>query len=282
MPEFSPETIQLLQNYGLRALAVLGVLVAALVGARFARVAAVRALERAKVEATLAKFFANLIRYTILGMSALVCLSALGIETTSFAAMLGAAGLAVGLSLQSSLSNFAAGVLLLTFRPFKVGDFVNVAGTSGKVDEIELFSTRLITPDNRVLILPNASVFGSTIENVNALTTRRVDVNVGVAYGASIDETRRILEQAATSVEGVLPAPASQIMLNELGASSVDWVVRVWAPTDQYWVVRERVVRAVKLELDTASIGIPFPQVDVHLDAAIGRAVQQAAHKLGS
>lgn len=282
MPEFSPETIQLLQNYGLRALAVLGVLVAALVGARFARVAAVRALERAKVEATLAKFFANLIRYTILGMSALVCLSALGIETTSFAAMLGAAGLAVGLSLQSSLSNFAAGVLLLTFRPFKVGDFVNVAGTSGKVDEIELFSTRLITPDNRVLILPNASVFGSTIENVNALATRRVDVNVGVDYGASIDETRHILEKAAKSVEGVLPSPASQIMLNELGASSVDWVVRVWAPTDQYWVVRERVVRAVKLELDTASIGIPFPQVEVHLDAAIRQAAQQAAHKLGS
>ena len=261
---------------------VLGILMAALVGARFARRAAQRALERAKVEATLAKFFSNILRYAILGMALLIGLSALGIETTSFAAMLGAAGLAVGLSLQSSLSNFACGVLLLTFRPFKVGDFVNVSGSSGKVDEIELFTTRLITPDNRVLVLPNSSVFGSTIENFNELGTRRVEVKVGVAYGASIDDTKLALEKAIRSVEGVLSTPASQVMLNELGASSVDWLVRAWVKSDDFWLVRERLTRAVKLELDATKIGIPFPQVEVHLDPSISKAAALAARNPAS
>lgn len=282
MPEFSPEMVSKLTDYGVRTVGVLVLFIVAIILSRLARSAARKAFERARLEATLAKFFANIIRYLILLVAVLGCLSVFGIETTSFAAILGAAGLAVGLSLQGSLSNFASGVLLLTFRPFKVGDVVNVVGNLGTVDEIELFSTRLITPDNRLLILPNTSIFNNTIENVTAMPTRRVEVKVGVVYGASVDETRRALESAITSVEAVLAEPPSQVMLSELGASSVDWLVRAWVKTEDFWTIREALIRAVKQELAAANIGIPFPQVEVHLDKAIRTAAESAAKKWAS
>jgi len=226
-----------------------------------------RTLERRKFDATLTRFFAKMVRYAILTFAALGCLGVFGIETTSFAAVIAAAGLAVGLAFQGTLSNFASGVMLLIFRPFKVGDFVDAGGVSGVVEEIELFTVDIKTPDNKRVIVPNSAVFGSTITNYTHYDTRRVDIDVGVDYAATTEETRAKLETVPGRVEGVLEDPAPQIFLKSLGGSSVDWVVRVWCKTDDFWDVYQRTIHETKLVLDDAKLGIPFPQMDVHLDA---------------
>ena len=225
-----------------------------------------RNLERTKLDLTLVKFFANITSWIILILTVLTALSLFGIETTSFAAVLGAAGLAIGLAFQGTLSNFASGVMLLTFRPFKVGDAVKVAGEIGKIDEIDLFMTKLDTFDNRRIVIPNSKIFGSTIETMTFHPRRRVDVNVGISYSADIDETRRVLEEAVAGIEGRLEEPASQVFLDGFGDSSVNWVVRVWANTPDFGNVKQATVRALKNALDDAAISIPFPQMDVHLD----------------
>jgi small conductance mechanosensitive channel len=196
----------------------------------------------------------------------MTCLSYFGIETTGFAAVIGAAGLAIGLAFQGTLSNFAAGAMLLIFRPYKVGDLVNVAGHLGKVTEIELFTTTIDTLDRRRVIVPNSSIYGTVIENVTYHAWRRVDVPVGVAYAADIDETRAALDRAIRSVPGVLAEPAAEVALLGLGASSVDWAVRVYAPRDKFGDVKQATIRAVKRELDHSGIAIPFPQLDIHFD----------------
>jgi small conductance mechanosensitive channel len=226
-------------------------------------------LERAGLDATLQKFFSNLAGYVVLIVAVLACLGLFGVETTSFAALLAAAGLAIGLAFQGSLSNFAAGVMLLTFRPFKVGDFIKAAGTAGSVDEIEIFTTKLNTPDNRRIIVPNAEIFGSTIENITFHETRRVDVSVGTDYSADLDQTRAILEGVIQQEEAKLPDKTHQVYLNELGDSSVLWTLRVWTKAADYWAVRERLTRAVKYALDEANVGIPFPQMDLHIDGKL-------------
>lgn len=225
-----------------------------------------RAVDQSKLDPTLAQFFASLARYAVLVLGGLAVLSVFGVSVASFAAILAAAGFAVGLALQGTLSHFAAGVMLLLFRPFRVGDVVNVAGVTGRVDAIGLFTTTLDTVDNRRLIVPNGEISGSTIENITFHPTRRVDVNVGTDYGADLRAVRETLEGVATSVEGGLADPAPQVYLLELGGSSIDWVVRVWSKTEDYWAVRERLTRDVKDALDTQGIGIPFPQMDIHLD----------------
>jgi len=227
-------------------------------------------MRRANVDETLTRFIAKILRWLILVIAGIMCLSAFGIETTSFAAVLGAAGLAVGLAFQGTLSNFSAGVMLLVFRPFKVGDAVTVGGTTGKVDAIDLVSTTLDTADNRRFVVPNSTVFGSTIENITFHDTRRVDINVGCDYSADIDRTREVLNEAALTVPGRIDDPEHQIVLSGLGASSVDWIVRVWCKTDDYWDVRDAGIRAVKQALDNAGIGIPYPQMDVHVDKGDG------------
>ena len=226
-----------------------------------------RALGRAKVEKTLSDFFGSLTRWAIFVMAAIACVtSVLGVRMTSFAAVIGASALAIGLALQGSLSSLAAGVMLLIFRPFKAGDVVSVGGHLGKIDSVDLFNTQIDTLDNRRIIVPNASVFGSTIENVTFHPTRRVDIAVGVEYSADIDETRQALTQAAGVVPGRLDDPPPQVILLNLGNSSVDWQVRVWTNTEDYWVVWDAATKAVKEALGEAGIGIPFPQMDVHLD----------------
>lgn len=267
MPELNPELLQLLTSYLTKIVGAVVALFFAFVVAGWARKVVNAACERGKVDMTLTKFFGNAARYAVLTIAIVAILGIFGIETTSFAAVIGAAGLAIGLAFQGSLSNLASGVMLLMFRPFKVGDFVKAAGTAGTVDEIELFTTRLVTPDKRLIIVPNSSVFGSTIENVSYFPTRRVDVDVGTDYGADLDETRKILEAAAKSVKH-LDDPAIQIFLDSLGDSSIAWKVRVWVESADYWAVRENLTRAIKVELDKAGIGIPFPQMDVHLDKA--------------
>ena len=259
----SPEN---LIEYGSKALVILIFLFVGWIIAVWLGRITQRVLEKAKVEMTLTRFAGKAIRYTVLILVLMGLLSYFNIEMTSFAALIAAMGLAIGLAFQGSLSNLAAGMMLLIFRPFKVGDVVDVGGQKGKVFEIDILATSLDTPDNRRIIVPNGSIFGNTIENITHHPKRRVDVPVGVAYEADIDQTRATLEKAAASVEGVLDDPPPQIVLADLGASSVDWVVRVWCPTADYWGIREATVRAAKMHLDEAGISIPFPQMDVHLD----------------
>lgn len=241
-------------------------LVVTVIAAGWARRAARRGVERSSLDPTLGGFFAGLARYTVLILGGLAVLGMFGISVASFAAILAAAGFAVGLALQGTLSHFAAGVMLLVFRPFGVGDMVSAAGISGTVVELGLFATLVDTPDNRRIIVPNGEIFGSTIENGTHHDTRRVDVSVGTAYDADLTDTRSVLTAVAASVEGGLSDPSPQVYLSELGASSIDWAVRVWTNTGDYWAVRERLTTQIKEALDAQGIGIPYPQMDVHLD----------------
>jgi small conductance mechanosensitive channel len=257
-----------LQDFGMKVVGVVVMLFVAWIIAGWLGRMARKAMLRAKLDETLTKFFSKLIRWGVLVLALLACLGVFGVETTSFAAVIGAAGLAIGLAFQGTLGNFASGVMLLIFRPFKVGDVVNVAGQVGKVDEIELFTTTIDTPDNRRIIIPNGSVFGSVIENISHHATRRVDVAVGSDYSADLDTTRDILLRAATNVSGRLDDPEPAVVLLELGASSIDWSVRVWCNSADFWGVKQALTRDVKNSLDQAGIGIPFPQMDVHMDPA--------------
>ncbi len=269
IPSFVTENTEMITSYSLKVIGVIVIMLIAWIVASWASRTATKGLKKASIDLTLSKFIAKMIRWAILLMAVLGCLGLFGVDVTSFAVVLGAAGFAIGMAFQGSLSNFAAGVMLLVFRPFKVGDVVRVAGESGKVNEIELFTTTLDTPDNRRLILPNSTIFGAVIENISHHTTRRVDVSVGTDYTADLDHTREILNKAAYSVEGILKDPEPVIFLSELGGSSIDWSVRVWSNAADYWAIKEALTRAVKIELDNANIGIPYPQMDVHLDGKL-------------
>ncbi|MCA9257906.1 MAG: mechanosensitive ion channel [Planctomycetales bacterium] len=265
-------------NYGMRAMLVLVLMIIAFTVSSWSAALVDNGLRRVKFDETLTKFLAKLVRWGILLMTGLVCLSYFGVETTSFAAVLGAAGLAIGLAFQGTLSNFAAGAMLLIFRPYKVGDVVNVAGYLGKVYEIELFTTAVDTLDNRRIIVPNSSIYGAVIENITYHAKRRAEIAVGVAYDADIDATREALQRALASVPKVAAEPEPAVVLVDLGASSVNWVVRGWAANADFAAVKESLVRAVKIELDRAGIGIPFPQLEVHLPShAAERLISRAA-----
>jgi small conductance mechanosensitive channel len=236
-----------------------------------------RGFTAAKFDPTLGKFFANLARWGILIAAVLGCLGVFGVDTTSFAAVIGAAGLAIGLAFQGTLANFSAGVMLLVFRPFKVGDVVTTAGVTAQVVEIELFTTELRTPNAVRIIVPNSSIFGANIENFTHYGDRRADVNVGCEYSADIDETRAVLEKAIANIEGAVTDPAPQVYLMDLGGSSVDWQLRCYCAPADFFAVRERMVRAAKYALDEAGIGIPFPQMDVHLDHVASASAESQA-----
>jgi len=266
MNEFADIGRTWIVDYGMRLIGALLLLLVAWVLSAWVKGFVIRALERARFDLTLTKFFASAARWVLLVLIGLAALSAFGVETTSFAAIIAAGGLAVGLALQGTLSSFAAGIMLLVFRPFKVGDSIRTAGASGTVDEISLFTTSLDTFDKRRVIIPNSAVVGANIENVSHHSRRRADVAVGTDYGADIDRTRTVLEEAVSGVSGALSDPAPQVVLAGLGGSSVEWEVRVWASSSELSAVKQATIRAVKLALDGAGIGIPFPQMDVHMD----------------
>jgi small conductance mechanosensitive channel len=224
-----------------------------------------RLMERADVEPTLVKFLTNIIRTLLLVFVILAAISQLGVQTTSLIAVLGAAGLAVGLALQGSLSNFAAGVLIIIFRPYKVGDYIEAAGTAGTVDEVQIFTTVLKTPDNKKIIVPNSQITGDTITNYSAHDTRRVDFTFGIGYGDDIDKAKKIIEDVLTSDERVLKDPAPQIVVSELADSSVNIVARPWAAAADYWGLKFDVTETVKKRFDAEGVSIPFPQRDVHV-----------------
>ncbi len=243
-----------------------------LLASRWVKGIVVKGASKARVEMTLAKFFGNLAKWAVLLLGALAVFNTFGFEVTSFTAVLAGLTVGVGLALSGTLGNIAAGVMLLIFRPFKVGDVVRVADVFGTVDEIELFTTAVDTFDKRRIIVPNSQIVGAIIENVSHHPTRRVDVTVGVAYQASIDATRAALEKALASVELGLQDPAPQVVLGDLGDSAVGWTVRLWVNAGDFWPAKEALTRAVKMALDDAGISIPFPQMDVHLDGKIEKA----------
>lgn len=218
-----------------------------------------------RIDTTLARFFANIVRWGLLILGVIVALGTVGIEMMSFAAILAAAGLAVGLALQGSLSNFAAGVMLLLFRPFKVGDVVKVNGELGIVDQIDLFTTTMDTFDNRRLIMPNSTIFDNTIENITHHSQRRADVDVGVSYDADLQQARQVLTEVANSISTKLPDRDVQVALLAFNDSSIDWQVRVWCKKEDWFATKEELILRIKQALDQAGIGIPFPQRDVHL-----------------
>lgn len=221
-----------------------------------------------RVDQTLGKFSGKFTFYSIMIVVGLTILQNAEVPVTGFAAVLAAAGFAIGLAFQGTLGNFASGILLLVFRPFKVGDVVNAAGVMGKVNEIDLFTTTLDTPDNRRLIVPNSSIAGATIENVTYHKHRRVDVAVGVAYAASLDKTRQVLTACAEAMSDRMIAGDGrgyQILLTNLGPSSVDWTVRIWVASTEYFPMKERLTAEIKKQLDLHDLEIPFPQMQLHI-----------------
>lgn len=265
----TPDMVDLIISYSARVIGVIVILFIAFVIAGWAKRALVGRLTKVGFDATLTKFLGSLVRWAIVIFAILGCLGIFGIETTSFAAVIGGASLAIGLAFQGSLSNVAAGAMLLLFRPYKVGDVIKVGGTTGLVDTIDLFMTTLDTPDNRRIMVPNGQVFGNTIENVTYHPRRRVDISVGVDYDASIAETRAALLAAVENVEARLAEEPAQAVLTGLGQSSVDWQLRIWAKTPDYFAALEQGTQAVKESLDAAGIGIPYPhQVQIMKQAS--------------
>lgn len=218
-----------------------------------------------KVDATLGQFVASILSVILKGVLIISAASMVGIETTSFIAVLGAAGLAVGLALQGSLSNFAGGVVILLFKPFKVGDLIEAQGYIGTVAQIQIFNTILKTADNRVVIIPNGALSSSSMVNINHESTRRVDLLFGIGYSDNIDAAKTVLESLAAQDERVLNIPAPLFVVSELADSSVNFTVRLWVNTPDYWGVFFDMHERVKKEFDAQGISIPFPQQDVHM-----------------
>ena len=224
-----------------------------------------RALDARRVDATLTPFLTSLLGWTLKAALGISVVSILGIETTSFVAVLGAAGLAIGLALQGSLQNFAGGVLLLIFRPYRVGDLIEAQGELGVVQEIQIFTTVILSPQNRRVILPNGAVANGNIVNLSAESHVRVDCTVGVAYDADLKQAKAVLTEMVKATPKVLAEPEPVIAVSELGDSSVNLVVRPYADPEDYWDVFFAVTEGCKTCLDKAGIAIPFPQRDVHL-----------------
>ena len=218
-----------------------------------------------EVDKTLISFVTNLISMILLVIVVIAAVGALGVQTTSFIAILGAAGLAVGLALPGSLSNFASGVLIIIFRPYKVGDWIEGAGISGAVEDVQILTTVLKTGDNKQIIVPNSQIMGGIITNYSANDQRRVDMVVGVSYDDDLDKTRSVLEELIAAEERILKDPAHTIAVSELGDSSVNFVVRPWVKTSDYWGVKFDLTEAIKKRFDKEGISFPFPQQDVHL-----------------
>lgn len=226
-----------------------------------------KSLKARGVDSTVAVFTKNITHYSLLTVVIIAALGQLGVQTASFVAIIGAAGLAVGFALQGSLSNFASGVLIILFRPFKIGDFVEAGGTAGVVNEISIFSTIFKTPDNKTVVVANSAITGGNIVNYSLEDTRRVDFTVGVGYGANIQQVKEELQSIADGDERVLKEEGKEVTIGvaELADSSVNFAFRVWVKTDDYWSVFFDLNEKVKIRFDELGIEIPFPQMDVHV-----------------
>ncbi|WP_261874813.1 small-conductance mechanosensitive channel MscS [Vibrio rarus] len=225
-----------------------------------------KVLKKRDLDKAVIDFVHAMVRYLLFVIVLIAALGRLGVQTASVVAIIGAAGLAVGLALQGSLSNFAAGVLIVAFRPFKSGDYVEIGGVAGSVDSIQIFQTVLTSPDNKMVIVPNGSVIGSPIVNYSRHATRRIDHVIGVSYGADLRKAEQVIRQALEADERLLKDKGIQIGVLALADSSVNFVVRPWCRTEDYWDVYFDTLKAIKIALDENGIEIPFPQMDVHLN----------------
>jgi len=222
-------------------------------------------LQKRGIDGTLIGFLSSIVYMALMTMVVIASLGKLGVQTTSFVAILGAAGLAIGFALQGSLSNFASGVMIIFFRPFKAGDFVEVAGVAGVVLDVQVFATTLKTGDNKKIIIPNGSITGGNIVNYSAHDTRRVDLVFGIGYDDDIKKAKEILERILKEDERILADPAPVVAVSELADSSVNFICRPWVKTSDYWAVYWALTEKVKLEFDANDVTIPFPQRDVHM-----------------
>jgi small conductance mechanosensitive channel len=259
-------TVQdLAMDWGIKVLAALAIFVIGRWVAMGVRRGVRRMMEKGGIDPMIIGFVASITYIALLAFVVIAALGQLGIQTTSFIAILGAAGLAVGLALQGSLANFAAGFLMIIFRPFKVGDFVEAAGVAGVVKDMQIFTTTMKTGDNKTIIIPNAKISGDNIINYSAEENRRVDMTVGVAYDADLSKVRDVLNDIISKEERILSDPAPQVAVAELADSSVNFIVRVWTKTEDYWGVKFDATETIKNRFDEAGIGIPFPQRDIHI-----------------
>lgn len=255
----------LIMTYGLK---ILFAIIIFFVGKYFASLTQKlvgKLLNSRKVDSTVVSFVANLAWAIVFVFTVIATLGQIGVQTASLVAVIGAAGLAVGLALQGSLANFASGVLMVLFRPCRVGDYIEAAGIAGTVDEITIFSTKLRTPDNKVIVAPNSAIMNGTITNYSASENRRIDFLIGVSYTADIALTKKVLTDILDNNQYVLKNPSYMVGLSELGNSSINFVVRPWVKTADYWTAYFDILEQIKNALDAANIEIPFPQMDIHV-----------------
>jgi small conductance mechanosensitive channel len=252
-------------TYGLKVVGAIIILILGRIAAGLGRRIVRRALEKAKTDPSIITFVGHFIYFLILVFAVLAALAKFGIQTTSFVAILGAAGFAIGFALQGSLAHFAAGVLILLLRPYRTGDFIVGAGEMGTVKEISLFTTILATPDNIKVLVPNGKLFGDVIRNVTAYDTRRVEIGVGISYDADIQKAYDVISDVIKQDSRVLPDPEPQIAVSELADSSVNFVVRPWVKKEDFWPVKFDLTRRIKEAFDENGIEIPFPQRVVHM-----------------
>jgi small conductance mechanosensitive channel len=265
MPDFSTQALEWLITYGPNLLFAVGTLIVGLWVIRMITKIFSRVMGKAKVDISLQRFLASLVGAILKVLLFISVIDMVGIKTTSFVAIVGAAGLAVGLALQGSLANFAGGVLILLFKPFKVGDFIEAQGYAGSVKAIRIFNTILKTGDNKNIFIPNGPLSGGSITNYSTETTRRVDMVFGIGYDDDIKKTKDVLYQLIKADERILDDPAPLVVVSELADSSVNFTVRVWCKSADYWGIYFDMHENVKLEFDKQGISIPFPQQDVHL-----------------
>jgi small conductance mechanosensitive channel len=264
-PTAVEQIIDMLIFYGMQILAAVFILVLGLWLAKKLKALFARVLQKKEVDQTLIGFLSSLLYGALVVFVIIAAISKLNVQTTSFVAVIGAAGLAVGLALQGSLSNFASGVLLILFKSFQVGNFIKAGGEMGTVVEVGILTTELNTPDNVKIIMPNSQVLGGSITNFSAHSTRRVDMTIGVSYTDDLNKAKRLIEEVIEADERILKEPAPQVAVSNLGDSSVDFVVRPWVNTPDFWNVKFDFLQAVKEKFDQSGISIPFPQRDIHL-----------------
>lgn len=259
------ELMPTIQTFGMRILVAVVIFIVGRWIASLITKMVKRAMAKADVEDTLLNFLGNLIYYVLLAAVVIATINQVGIQTTSLLAVLGAAGLAVGLALQGSLSNFAAGVMIVGFRPYKVGDFIEAGGVAGVVEQVQIFTTVMRTGDNKKIIVPNSQIMAGEITNYSANPTRRVDLVAGCGYDDDLDKVRGVLEGIIAAEDRILDDPAPTIAVSELADSSVNFVVRPWVNSSDYWGVYFDLTEQIKKRFDAEGIAIPYPQRDVHV-----------------
>jgi small conductance mechanosensitive channel len=261
----SDESISVLASYAGGLVAAIAVFIIGRWVARFVTGMIVRASRRAKVDETLLGFLQNVVYLMLLIVVCIASLGCMGVDTTSLSAILAAAGFAVGMALQRSLGNIASGVMLVIFKPFKVGDYVELGGTSGTVVELQMFSTILLTPDNVRVVVPNGNITGAAISNYSAESRRRIDLVIGCGYNDDLKAVRSFLEETVATDTRILRDPAPVVAVAELGDSSVNFIVRPWVPSADYWAVKFDLTEQIKLGFDERGFTIPYPSQDVFL-----------------